>query len=144
MSINTVISYPIPAFQNLPIEPQFFKPRQYFISNITLGQTTEVTTTVNHDYVLGQQVRLIIPNGFGCTELNEKTGYIIAIDSPDELTLDLSSFGVSAFNPNSQLTTQPQTIAVGSINTGLISSTGRSLPFGEVPTIPGSFQNISP
>lgn len=144
MSLNTVISFPIPAFQNVPIEPQFFKPRQFFIADIALGSTTTVTTTVNNDYILGQQIRLIIPNGFGCRELNEKTGYILSIDAPDQFTLNIYSAGMDAFTPNSQLTTQPQTLAIGDINTGLISSTGRSLPFGTVPTIPGSFQNISP
>lgn len=144
MSLNTVISFPIPAYQNVPIEPQFFKPRQFFISNIVLGATTTVTTTVSNDYVLGQQIRLIIPNGFGCRELNEKTGYILSIDAPDEFTLDIYSSGITPFTTNPSLTTQPQTLAIGDINTGLISNTGRNLPFGQVPTTPGSFQNISP
>jgi hypothetical protein len=139
--MNTVISFPIPPYSNVPIQPQNFQPSVFFISNISLGFTTTITTTVNHNYVIGQEIRLLIPNGFGCTALNEQTGFIINIPAPNQLTINLSSIGVSAFTPNSQLKTQPQTIAVGSINTGAINANGLS-PTSTI--IPGSFINISP
>jgi len=44
---NTVLSPPIPPYQNLPIESQFYQPSQFFISAISLGTTTTVTTTVD-------------------------------------------------------------------------------------------------
>lgn len=141
MPTNTVISYPIPAYQNLPIMPQFYQPRRYVISDITLGETTTVTTTTDHDYVIGQQIRLIIPNSFGCFALNEKTGYIIDIPSLDQFTLNISSYNISSFISNPALNNQPQSIAIGDLNTGIISSTGRIIP---TTNIPGSFINISP
>jgi len=55
---STVISYPIPAYSNVPIEPQFYKPRQFFITGLALGQTTTVTTSMPMDYVVGQQCRI--------------------------------------------------------------------------------------
>ncbi len=136
----TVISYPIPAYQNVPIEPEFYQPSRFFISNITLGQTTIVTTSVDNNYVIGQQVRLIIPNLFGTRGLNEKTGFVISIISPNQVELDIYSQGMDQFI-NSSATTKPQILAIGDINTGLINSlvTTRSSPY-----IPGSFINISP
>jgi len=141
---NTVVSYPIPAYQNLPIEPQFFQPSRFVISAIALGKTTTITTSTANNYVIGQQIRLVIPNGFGCGQLNGQTGIVIGIISPTQLTINLSSMGADPFVNNTQLKNQPQTIAIGDINTGIINSNGETLPFGFVPGIPGSFENISP
>jgi|SRR5208337_2016853 len=138
-----LITGPIPPYNNPPIEPQFFKPSQFTISNISLGNTTIVTTTTNMNYVIGQLVRLVIPSLFGCSGLNEQTGYVISIPSANQVEINISSVNISPFvafsTPAS--VTPPQIVAIGDVNSGLISSTGRSLP---TTTIPGSFQNISP
>lgn len=141
MAKNTVISYPIPPYQNVPIEPQFYKPSQYFISAIALGCVTVVTTTVNHNYAIGQLVRLLIPNGFGTRQLNEMVGYVISIPAMNQVTLDLNSSFADPFLLNTAMNTQPQIVAVGDVNTGVLNPNGRTL---EILTIPGSFENISP
>lgn len=136
-----VISYPIPPYSNPPIMPQFYSPSQFFISNIALGQTTIVTTTVNHNYVIGQECRLVIPFSFGCIQLNEKTGLVLSIPSSNQVELNINSqMNVDAFQTSSA-TTQPQILAIGDINNGIVSSTGRNIP---TTNIPGSFINISP
>jgi hypothetical protein len=131
---------PVPPYNNPPIEPQFFQPSQFFISNISLGQTTIVTTTVNNNYVIGQLIRLLIPPSFGCTALNEQTGYVISIPSANQVEVNILSINITPFN-SSPAKTQPQIVAVGDVNNGIISSTGRMLP---TTAIPGSFINISP
>ncbi len=136
----TVISYPIPAYQNLPIEPQFYQPRMYFIEDINLGSQTTVTTTENHDYVIGQLVRLLIPPQFGCRQLNGQTGYVISIPAENQVVLDIYSVGGDPFQ-SSDAVNQPQILAIGDTNSGQINTSGRS------PTltyVPGSFINISP
>lgn len=131
---------PIPPYSNLPINAQYYQPSQFFISMISLGQTTTVTTTVNHNYVIGQEVRLIIPKYFGCRQLNEQTGFVISIPALDQVVISIdSSENVDPFQ-SSNFTTQPQIIAIGDINNGIISKTGRRLP---TTNIPGSFINIS-
>ena len=139
MSHPPLIFGPIPPYNNPPIEPQFFQPSQFFISNISLGQTTTVTTTINHNYVLGQQVRLLIPVAFGSRGLNEQTGFVIAIPAANEVTLDTISVGIDPFI-NASFSTKAQIVAIGDYNTGLISSSGRNLP---TTAIPGTFINIS-
>jgi len=140
MPVNTVISYPIPIYQNLPIEPQFYQPRMFFISDIALGQTTTITTTVDHDYVIGQECRLIIPPTFGTRELNNQTGFVIAIPASNQVTLDINSQGFNTFI-SSSATTQPQILAIGDVNTGEINTQGR---INQITYINGSFINISP
>lgn len=82
---------PIAPESNPPINPQNYQPRNYFISAITLGQTTTVTTTANMDYVVGQAVRLIIPNGCGCRQLNETQGFVLSIPAANQIVVGINS-----------------------------------------------------
>ncbi len=142
MTIFTgVISYPIPAYQNLPIEPQFYQPRRFVISGITLGQTTLVTTSTDHDYVIGQQVRLIIPAQYGCYQLNETFGYVLSVPTMTSVEVSINSLNnVDAFiaATNAQ---EPAILAIGDVNTGVVNTNGRT---NQQTYINGSFIDISP
>lgn len=135
-----LVSGPIPPYSNPPIQPQNYQPSRFQISDITLGQTTTVTTTTNMNYVIGQLVRLIIPQYFGCWALNEIPAYVISISSPNQVVLQLdSSQNVNEFM-SSSAPNQPQIVAVGDVNTGAINSNGANI---QITNIPGSFLNIS-
>jgi hypothetical protein len=139
--VSTVISYPIPPYQNLPIEPQNYKPRQFFISGVDLGVETAITTTEDMDYEIGQEVRLLIPPTFGCRQLNNQTGFVVSIPFPNEVTLNIdSSQNVDPFT-SSNSTTQPQILAIGDINNGSTNNQGR---INNITYPPGAFINISP
>lgn len=131
---------PIALYNNFPIEPDNYSPRFFFIEDITLGQTTLVETTEDHDYVIGQECRLIIPPSNGCRQLNQVKGFVISIPSDTEVVLDIdSSRNVDQFQ-SSSANTQPQILAIGDLNTGTTNS-GRT---NNTTYIPGSFRNISP
>lgn len=138
--MSGVISFPIPPYQNVPITPQYYKPSRFVISAITLGTTTIVTTSVDHNYVVGQECRLIIPPSFGTRQLNEKRGYVISMPSTTQVELNIDSIGFDPFILSSA-TTVAQILAIGDINNGYISNTGNII---SNPTISGSFENISP
>jgi len=137
---DTVISYPIPAYANVPIHPEYYKPRFWFISTIARGRTTTVTTTQNQDFVVGQLVRFIIPASFGIRQLNEQKGYVLSIISPTQVVVDIDSTFMDAFT-SSSATTQPQILPIGDVGNGQINATGRN---NTATYIPGSFINISP
>lgn len=142
MGFNPPLMYgPIAPENNPPINPQYYQPRVYDISAISIGSTTTVTTTVDHDYVVGQLVRLLIPMIYGSFQLNEKLANVISVPSSTQVVLNLDSSLSNAFvaNPTSG-TTQPQIVALGDVNSGQIN-TGRS---GNPTYIPGSFIDISP
>ena len=140
MSFPSPIPGPIPPYANVPINAQYYQPSQFFISAITLGPTTLITTTVNHNYVISQQCRLIIPSINGPLQLNQQTGYVIQIPNPNQVVLNINSSGLNLFQ-SSTYPTQPQIVAIGDINFGAINQNGLS----QVGTfIPGSFINISP
>ena len=125
MSLNTVLSPPIPLYSNPPINPQFYAPSRFFISNIVLGANTLVTTTINHNYVIGQSVRLIIPPQNGCRELNEQQGIVLVIPAANQVQISIYSVGLTPFVFTS-LPQQPQILAIGDVNTGTINVNERS------------------
>ncbi|SRR5258706_11784402 len=137
------ISGPIPLYNNVPIEPQNYIPWKFVITALTLGATTTVTvdvpsiTTLN--YVVGQQVRLIIPPMFGCRQLNNKTGFVIDVNFPNQIVLDLDSAGGQPFIA-SNARTPAQILAIGDINSGSINANGNQ---SNINYITGSFRNIS-
>jgi hypothetical protein len=133
---------PIAPENNPPINPQYFQPSRFEISSITRGSTTLVQTTLNNNYVIGQLVRLIIPFYCGCSGLNEQQGYVIEIPSANEVVVNINSLNQNSFiAPPAGTTVVPQILAIGDVNSGIISSTARSIP---TTNIPGSFINISP
>jgi len=139
---NTVLSYPIPPYQNVPIHAEYYQPKVFVISDITLGQVTTVETTLDMDYTIGQEVRLLIPPSFGSYQLNGKTAFVIDIPSSNEVILNLdSSVNVDAYIASSDLTQSAQIAAIGDINTGTTNASGR---INQSTYIPGSFINISP
>ena len=216
-SVGTVVSYPIPLYANVVIEADFYEPSRFVITAISTGATTTVTTSVAHNYVIGQLVRLLIPRLYGAQQLNQQTGYVLSIPSTTQVVLAIDSSFANAFianpltatitnatqaNPcvltasnsfrtgNSidisgvvgmtqlngnryQITTcttssitintdstaytayisdgtatlvttdqqVPQIIAMGDINSGIISTSGNILPSTNVP---GAFTNVSP
>lgn len=137
-----VISFPIPPYQNTPIQSQFYQPSRFVISAITLGPTTTITTSVNHNYVISQQIRLLIPAPFGASQLNEAQGYVISVPNPNQVVVSIdSSHNVNPFTSSTFKTSSPQILAIGDISFGQTNSNGIN---SNLLFIPGSFQNISP
>jgi len=140
MATPPLIFGPIPPYSNVPINAQFYQPSRFVISDVALGQTTLVTTTANLNYVIGQLVRLIIPQENGCSQLNEQTGYVLSIPNPNQVEISINSSQANSFISSSGQVL-PQILAVGDVNSGLTSSTGVNQTSTNVP---GAFINISP
>ena len=135
-----LITGPIAPESNPPINPQYYLPSVFTISAIILGNTTIVTTSVNHNYVVGQTVRLLIPESYGSFQLNGQQGYVISIPAANQVTVSIVSNNSNAFMIGAT-TTPAQIVAIGDVNTGPINATGR---LNNSTLIQGSFINISP
>lgn len=139
--MGSIIIGPVPPYSNPPINPQYFKPRVNTITAVTLGLTTVITMQSDNEYEIGQLVRLLFPTGWGCPQLNEKTGYVIAIPTSNQVEIDISSnVNVDPFMAGPSTST-PQILGIGDINQGQINSFGR---INNLTYIPGSYRNISP
>lgn len=143
---------PIAPENNPPIMPDFYLPRVFYIKAIATGATTTITTTLPHNYVIGQTIRLLIPFTYGSRGLNEQQGEVISIPAPDQVVTSIYSQGIDPFIPSpSYGPTPPQIIPVGDINNGGINNSF-SVGFSNLTTyvpqtiafIPGSFIDVSP
>lgn len=148
---NTVISYPVPLYQNLPIEPQWYEPSQFVITDITLGRTTIITmengtNDVSPNYVVGQLIRILIPSKYGTRGLNEQSGIVISLPSVNQVEVNIDSSQMDPFIASPlflpfQSRTPPQIVAIGDFNSGAINNLSTMMTST---VIPGSFSNISP
>jgi len=134
------ISGPVPPYSNPPPHPEWFEPRYFYVNSITLGKTTLVQTDGEQDFVIGQLVRLLIPQPSGCRQLNNQVAYVISIPFPNQVVLDLDSSGGDPFISQATFL-QPTINPVGDVNTGQINTSGR---INNIVYIDGAFKNISP
>lgn len=136
---------PIPPYSNVPIHAEYYLPSRFVISNVTLGLTTLVDTSVANNYVVGQLVRLIIPEYYGTYQLNNVQAYVISLPSTTQVELDVDSRFFNSYISSPTLVepnlSVAQIMAIGDIISGTTNASGRT-NLGTF--IPGSFINISP
>lgn len=151
---------PAGAYVRKVLYPYIFEPGQNFISAITLsGTNVVVTTTANHNYVVGQEIAFRIPTAYGSTQLNSLPNnsipgspvyyYVTAVGSNTQFTCSALSSGVTAFATNqtvAQMVGQslPQVVAVGDVNSGGTPYSGGALyPSPSFPTFSGGVSSIN-
>lgn len=84
-----------------------FTPFVVLISNITRGQTTLVTFSTPHGFVLNENIGLRVSRPYGMVEINNQTGKVIAFDTLT-VTLDIDSTNYTPFTtPISVIGTTP-------------------------------------
>ena len=131
---------PVALYNNYPINADYYEPSRFEITDITRGRTTFITTSVEHNYTIGQQIRVLLPSEFGMYQINNQQGMVVDIPATDEVEVTINS---SFYDPylSATSTNVPQIIAIGDFNSGIIAPAGRVNPSTN---IPGSFINISP
>lgn len=84
-------------YRKIPF-PSIFYPRRRFVINITQAASAVVTTSVQHGYTVGQEVRMIVPAAFGMTQMDGIQATITAVTaSTFTLNVDSSAFTAFAF-----------------------------------------------
>ena len=142
MSYPFPITGPIAPEINPTIEPGYYNPSRFVISAISLGATTTITTSVAHNYSLGQEVRVFVPYYYGTFQINGLSGFVETIPSTTQVTININSVAFNSFiSSPSYGPTKPQIIAIGDIRTGGINNNGL---LNQATTIPGAFINVSP
>ena len=148
MTLGTNV--PTPAFNNVPIAPQFYLPSYFQISNIQFGDQTQITILPNFgrtvNFVVGHQVLFEIPQAYGTFQLSGKTGIVTeVIDGTNfKVNIPTSSAEYSAFIPTPTGARQiPQVIPSGTYRTGNTITNPQNIPLVDL-AIPGSFTNTQP
>lgn len=129
--------------------PYLYFPGISFISAITLGTTTTISTTHAHNLVVGQEVAFRIPTvrgyptAWGTTGLNSLPnnltpgapayGYVVEVTDYNTVIVNINSSSYDAFNVDIPIANVagmsfPQMVAVGDVNTGAMPiSSGSAL-----------------
>lgn len=87
------------SWRKINFNPIFY-PRRRFITEISVASQAVVTTSVTHQYTVGQQVRFNVPAAYGMVEINGLVGNIIGVDtstSVNSFTVDIDSSAFTAF-----------------------------------------------
>ena len=137
------------GFVKKVLYPDLYLPGNRVITAITSsGVNTVITTSVNHNMVIGQEVAFTIPPQWGMTQLDQASmqaanpqqkAYVVSV-TPTTLTVNVNS---SAFTPFAYPTsavaalgmTYPQVTPIGDQNSGGLAPGGVLTSL----TIPGAF-----
>jgi hypothetical protein len=143
--------------------PTIYEPADTYISIIGLGATTQITTTTDHNFEVGQEIAFRIPQQWGTVQLNSLPNllipgspayaYVTAVASNRTFTCNVNSTAYTPFNPNQPLTptntvpglTFPQVLAVGDVNTGgnILSPGSPLYPSPQFPTFSNRVATIN-
>lgn len=132
---------PIAPQRNPAIREDYYSPQKHQIVSIVSNSfdNTQITTSNVNEFVLGQQVRFVIPSLCGMQELNGKSCYITQIVNPQTFIIDFDARYQDAFNPTGNPNQYPFVLPIGDINSGPINSDGR---INNLTYINGSFINV--
>ncbi len=150
---------PVGAYVRQVLYPWLYEPGVAYIGGITLGSSTLVSCTSNHNFVVGQQIAFRIPSAYGTTGLNSLPnaqipgspiyGYVTAVPANSSFVCNINSSSFSAFNENQPVSSVPglqfaQVLAVGDVNTGGTPYSGGALyPSPQFPTFSGGVPTIN-
>ena len=112
--------------------PDLYFPGNKFISAITLGATTTISTTDQHQMQVGQEVAFRIPAAWGTIELNSLPnvvipgspiyGYVVSVTDLQTVVVNINSSSYTAFDSNLAFISAgrsfAQMVAVGDVNSG--------------------------
>ena len=73
-----------------------YYPRWRYICGVTAANPAVISTTVDHGYVAGQQVRVYVPASWGMKEINGQIATITSVTAAT-LTLNIDSSAFTAF-----------------------------------------------
>lgn len=151
---------PSGAYVKKVLYPFLYLPQDNVIMSITRSTTTTISTTMYHNFVVGQEVAFRIPSVWGTTELNSLPnstipgspvyGYVTSITDNWTFVVNINSSSYTAFNSNQPYASYigqqfPQVLSVGDVNTGgnLISAGSALYPSPSFPTSSGGVSSIN-
>lgn len=115
-------SYPFPTFQ----------PAMRIVNSITNAVQALVTTSLDHQYIIGTFVRFYIPNGVGMEQINHQYGVILTIPTSTTFTVSIDTTNYDPFiipSPAPAKYTCAQVVPFAEINSILTAAVQNVLPY---------------
>jgi len=112
--------------------PDLYLPQDVAVSAVTVGATTTISTAMQHNMQVGQEVALRVPSVWGTTQLNSLPnvvipgspvyGYVVSVTDVQNFVVNINSIGYTAFNSNQPFLSAgrsfAQAVPVGDVNSG--------------------------
>lgn len=138
----TYLPGPFPPETNPPLETATYEPSYFEIADIKKGERTTITFKKDHNYVIQQQIRILLAITSGMQQINNADALVTEIPSPTSVIVNIDSRQFDPFisSPLYSLN-PPQTTAIGSQNQTNIISTGRFIPDDQLSS-QGAFKRI--
>lgn len=123
-------------YQIVNYDPLFY-PRRRYIVNITQAVNAQVSTSIPHQYVVGQQIRFNIPTVSGMTQLNPTaqnnylSGTILTVVDLYNFTVNINttSFTAFTFPTNAQQPSSfPEVTPLGENTASALVATASQIP----------------
>ena len=106
-------------YRKIKFDPQFY-PRRRYLANVTAASNAVVTTTVDHGYTVGQEVRFSVSAPYDMVELDGLRGTITAVTtSTFTVDIDSSAFTTFAFPVNGDVPFTPAQVVPLGEDTGV-------------------------
>ena len=74
-----------------------YQPAMRLVSDITIGNNPTITTTIDHEYLVGLIVRLYVPALFGMIQVDQVTGSITSVPTSSSFILSIDTSGFDTF-----------------------------------------------
>jgi Ubiquitin-activating enzyme E1 FCCH domain len=138
--------------------PYLYAPGVSIIGSITNGATTTISTTSAHNFFVGQEIAIRIPNvspssvqQWGPTQFNSLPntvipgspiyGYVTSVTDYHTVVVNINSSSYSTFSVNIPFSSVPglsfpQIVAVGDVNTGGVQISANSALYPPLYTVP--------
>lgn len=97
-----------------------YQPAMRLISGITNAVQPTITTTFDHDYLVGLLVRFYIPSEYGMVQLNHLTGQVLSVPTDATFTINIDTSSFDTF------------IAVAAPEPWYVNDTAHVVPTGEI------------
>lgn len=78
------------------LQQPVYKPAMRAITAITQAEIATITTSFDHSYISGTIVRIIVPEEFGMTQINQLSGTITVINTT-QFTIPINTLYFDAF-----------------------------------------------
>jgi hypothetical protein len=105
-----------------------FQPANRQVTAITNADAALVTTSFDHNYIVGTIVRFFIPNGYGMDQLHLQQGAILTVPTTDTFTVDIDTRDYTPFAVPASPTQYAQVTAIGEVTLQTYAATQNVLP----------------
>lgn len=109
-------------------ENPIFQPAVRLVSGVTKADPALVTTTFDHNYLVGTTVRFRIPDSYGMFQLNLLIGQILTIPTPSTFTVSIDTRDFDTFSVPGSPQQYAQVVPIGENTFQLYAAFHNTLP----------------